>query len=146
MTRQPGRHQGKRKPQPPKILDRRSTNIQKNTICTCSNDSSRGGLRQGVVQGKRVLTVYDRACVDFDYCRRCQKACAVYFLSRVKDGMVFEWLYEMDFDLKDPRNAGVQRDDRVHSKKNLNLPVDESPPLCEPLSEQPDLWHSTHRG
>ena len=79
------------------------------------------GLRQGVARGKRVLNVYDRAGIDFEYWRRCQKECAVYFLSRVKDGMVFEWLYEMDFDLEDPRNAGVQRDDRVHTKNNISL-------------------------
>jgi hypothetical protein len=46
------------------------------------------GLRQGVARGKRVLNVYDRAGIDFEYWRRCQKECAVYFLSRVKDGMV----------------------------------------------------------
>jgi len=81
------------------------------------------GLRQGVVQGKRVLTVYDRAGVDFDYWRRCQKECAVYFLSRVKENMVFDSLFELKFDKEDPRNAGVQRDERVHSKKNLNFRV-----------------------
>ncbi|MDB4798864.1 transposase, partial [Verrucomicrobia bacterium] len=81
------------------------------------------GLRQGVTQGKRVLTVYDRAGVDFDYWRRCQKECAVYFLSRVKENMVFDSLFELDFDKEDPRNAGVQRDERVHSTKNLNFRV-----------------------
>ncbi|HEX5399942.1 MAG TPA: hypothetical protein VFY06_12935, partial [Verrucomicrobiae bacterium] len=41
------------------------------------------GLRQGVPQGTRVLTIYDKAGIDFDYWDRCRRECAVYFLSRV---------------------------------------------------------------
>ena len=81
------------------------------------------GLRQGVARGKRVLNVYDRAGIDFDYWRRCKKECAVYFLSRVKDKMVFERLYEMEWDTKDPRNAGVRNDERVHTTNNINLRI-----------------------
>jgi IS4 transposase len=37
--------------------------------------------------------------------------------------MVFDWLYENEFDREDPRNAGVQGDDRVQTKNNINLRV-----------------------
>lgn len=44
------------------------------------------GLRQGVPKGKRVLIVYDKAGIDFDFWKRCRHECAVYLLSRVKGG------------------------------------------------------------
>ena len=50
------------------------------------------GLRQNVRQGTRVLIIYDKAGIDFDYWKRCRQECAVYFLSRVKENMVFEWV------------------------------------------------------
>ena len=34
----------------------------------------------------------DKAGIDFDYWDRCRRECAVYFLSRVKERMVFEWV------------------------------------------------------
>jgi hypothetical protein len=46
------------------------------------------GLRQDVPKGRRVLIVYDRAGIDFDYWQRCRKECAVDFLSRLKENMV----------------------------------------------------------
>ncbi len=40
------------------------------------------GLRQDVPKGRRVLLIYDKAGIDFDYWQRCRQECAVYFLSR----------------------------------------------------------------
>ncbi len=68
------------------------------------------GLRHGVPKGKRVLLVYDRAGIDFGFWKRSRKECAVYFLSRVKEGMLFDWLWSALWDRKDPRNAGVSDD------------------------------------
>jgi hypothetical protein len=81
------------------------------------------GLRHGVARGNRVLNIYDRAGIDFDFWRRCQKECAVYFLSRVKEGMVFERLFDLPFDKEDPRNAGIQSDEHVHTTNNHNLRI-----------------------
>ena len=52
------------------------------------------GLRQGVPKGPRVLVVYDRGGIGFACRKRCRQECAVYFLGRVKAGMVFEHLMD----------------------------------------------------
>jgi hypothetical protein len=81
------------------------------------------GIRQGVARGRRVLTIYDRAGIDFQFWKRCRKECAVYFLSRVKEDMVFEWLLELPWDKKDFRNAGVLSDHHVQSMENINMRI-----------------------
>ena len=48
------------------------------------------GLRQGVPQGTRVIILYDKAAIDFTFWKRCRQECAVYFISRVKENMVFD--------------------------------------------------------
>lgn len=81
------------------------------------------GLRHGVPRGTRVLNVYDRAGIDFAYWARCRQQSAVYFLSRVKEGMVFEYLREYDWSGTDPRNAGVSSDRAVMSRDGLPMRV-----------------------
>jgi len=75
------------------------------------------GLRQGVPKGTRVLTIYDKAGIDFDYWDRCRRECAVYFISRVKENMVFEWIEDYAWDPSDSRNHGVLVDCKVHSRE-----------------------------
>ena len=75
------------------------------------------GLRQGVPQGKRVLIVYDKAGIDFDFWRACCRRCAVYFVSRVKEGMVYDWIENRDVDRRDKRNRGVTEDRRVMTRE-----------------------------
>jgi hypothetical protein len=74
------------------------------------------GLRQKVPKGRRVLVVYDKAGIDFAFWKRCRQECAVYFLSRVKEGMVLEWQESTDWDRTDPRNRGVVEDMRVQTR------------------------------
>jgi hypothetical protein len=73
------------------------------------------GLRQGVAQGTRVLTIYDKAAIDFGYWKRCRQECAVYFLSRVKENLTLEWMEDRVWERSDGRNAGVVRDGKVRS-------------------------------
>jgi hypothetical protein len=70
-------------------------------------------LRQGVAQGRRVLLIHDKAGIDFDYWQRCRKESGVYFLSRVKENMVYEWTSSGLWDRTDARNHGVREDRRV---------------------------------
>ena len=79
------------------------------------------GLRQRVRKGRRVIIVYDKAGIDFGYWKRCRHECAVYFLSRPKEGMVFGWEESRAFDRSDPRNAGVTQDDRVVTREGSSL-------------------------
>jgi hypothetical protein len=102
------------------------------------------GLRQGVPQGRRVLVIYDKAGIDLGFWKRCRQECAVYFLSRVKENMVFDWIDSRDWDRSDPRNRGVTEDRRVMTREGLVLriiyytdPV--SGQSFEFLTNEPDL-------
>ena len=79
------------------------------------------GLRQDVAQDTRVLIVYDKAGIDFDYWDRCRRECAVYFLSRVKENMTFEWVQDNEWDKSDGRNRGIIVDCQVHSREGHAL-------------------------
>lgn len=81
------------------------------------------GLRQSVPKGKRVLIVYDKAGIDFAYWKRCRQECALYFLSRVKEAMVYDWLADRDWASSDPRNAGVKADRRVMTREGVELRI-----------------------
>jgi hypothetical protein len=80
-----------------------------------------GGLRQDVPRGQRVLIIYDKAGIDFKFWRRCRKETAVYFLSRPKDGMVFELGEELPWDRNDSLNAGVVEDRHVQSTEGIGM-------------------------
>ena len=75
------------------------------------------GLRQGVPKGTRVIIVYDKAGIDFDYWDRCRRECALFFISRVKEGMVHDRLVDRDPASGDPRDAGVKADRRVMTRE-----------------------------
>lgn len=81
------------------------------------------GRRHNVPQGRRVLIVYDKAGIDFKFWKRARQECAVYFLSRVKEDMVFDWIESAPWDRQDPINAGVIDDRRVRTTENIALRV-----------------------
>jgi hypothetical protein len=68
------------------------------------------GLRHGVPKGKRVLIVYDKAGIDFEFWKRCRVEKAVYFLSRAKEGLVYDWIEDRPLDPNDARNQGIESD------------------------------------
>jgi hypothetical protein len=75
------------------------------------------GLRQAVPPGTRVLVIYDKAGIDLDYWDRCRRERAVYFLSRAKENMIFEWMADRPWDKAAPRNQGVLVDCTVKSRQ-----------------------------
>jgi len=102
------------------------------------------GLRQQVPQGRRVLIVYDKAGIDFGYWKRCRQECAVYFLSRVKENMVFAWAEDRAWDRSDARNQGVLVDCTVHARDGHRLRLimyqdPQSGKVYEFLTNEPDL-------
>ena len=102
------------------------------------------GLRQGVPKGRRVLLVYDRAAIDFAFWKRCRHECAVYFLSRVKAGMVYDWLDNRPVDAQDPRNRGVTQDRSIRTRDGHRMRIiSYTEPLqgqaYEFLTNEPDL-------
>lgn len=102
------------------------------------------GLRQQVSKGVRVLIVYDKACIDLHYWKRCRQECAVYFLSRAKENMIFEWVEDRAWDKSDPRNHGVISDSFVRSREGHSLRLviyqdASSGKIYEFLTNEPDL-------
>lgn len=81
------------------------------------------GLRQGVAKGRRVLLIHDKAGIDFNYWKRCRHECAVYFLSRVKDNMVYEELACRLWNRADGRNHGVTHDRLVQTREGHLLRI-----------------------
>jgi len=79
------------------------------------------GLRHDVPKGKRVLIIYDKAGIDFAYWKRCQRACAVYFISRVKEGMVYDRLEDRPVDPQDPRQRGVTADRHIMTREGQQM-------------------------
>jgi hypothetical protein len=81
------------------------------------------GLRHDVAKGTRVLIVYDKAGIDFAYWKRCQRECAVYFISRVKEGMVYDWLDDRPVDPHDPRQRGVTADRHIMTRDGQQMRI-----------------------
>jgi hypothetical protein len=102
------------------------------------------GLRQAVPKGRRVLIVYDKAGIDFDFWKRCRHECAVYFASRVKEGMVSDWIESRLVNRKDARNRGVTEDRVVmtrggHRMRIIYYTDPESGKAYEFLTNEMDL-------
>ena len=81
------------------------------------------GLRHDVPKGTRVLLIYDKAGIDFAYWKRCQRECAVYFISRVKADMVYDWLADHPVDPHDPRQRGVTADRHILTREGHPLRI-----------------------
>lgn len=102
------------------------------------------GLRQEVPQGRRVLLVYDKGGVDLGFWKRCRQECAVYFLSRTKEGMIFSWEADASWDAADPRNRGVVSDWWVVSREGHRLRLiryqdPQTGAVYDFLTNEPDL-------
>lgn len=102
------------------------------------------GLRQGMAKGKRVLIVYDKAGIDFAFWKGCCRRCAVYFVSRVKDGMVYDWIESRVVNRRDKRNRGVTEDRKVvtrdgHPMRIIFYTEPESGETYEFLTNEMDL-------
>lgn len=81
------------------------------------------GLRQGTPKGKRVLNIYDKAGIDLGFWKRCRHECAVYFISRVKEGMVYDWIESRWIDRRDKRNRGVSEDRVVMTREGHKMRI-----------------------
>lgn len=81
------------------------------------------GLRHDVPKGPRVLIIYDKAGIDFAYWKRCQREGAVYFISRVKEGTVYDWLDDRPVDPHDPRQRGVTADRHILTREGQPMRI-----------------------
>ncbi len=60
---------------------------------------------------------------DRGYWKRCQRECAVYFISRVKEGMVYDWLDDRPLDPHDPRQRGVTADRHIMTRESQPMRI-----------------------
>lgn len=102
------------------------------------------GLRHDVPQGQRVLLVYDKAGIDFAYWKRCQRECAVYFISRGKADMVYDWIEDRRVDPLNPQGRGVTADRVVvtcegHRTRIVGYTDPATGQAYEFLTNEPDL-------
>ena len=81
------------------------------------------GPRQGVPQGKRVIIIYDKAGIDFGYWKRRRQEGAVYFISRVNENMVFDWIERVAWEHSAPRHHGVTEDRRGRTREGHLLRI-----------------------
>jgi hypothetical protein len=69
-------------------------------------------LRQGALKGRKVLYIYDPACIDYTLWRELKQG-GVYFLTRLKSNARMIHCGSMRHNLADPGNAGVLIDEQV---------------------------------
>lgn len=70
-------------------------------------------LRGFEPKGKRVILVWDRAGIDFQFWNKVKFSSGLYFISREKENMILIPMEKLDFDRTDPRNHGVISDEKV---------------------------------
>ncbi len=75
-------------------------------------------LRRGAGKGRKVLVVWDRAGIDFQYWAHAKQN-SVYFISRQKDNMRLEIIGINAFERSDPRNQGVISDELVSTSMGV---------------------------
>ena len=78
-------------------------------------------LRQGARAGRKVLSVWDRAGIDFRQWQRWKQSAGIYFLSREKENMALEVIGQKAWERADPRNAGVLADELVATSQGVSV-------------------------
>jgi len=78
-------------------------------------------LRQSAPKGRKVIYVWDKAGIDFLQWYKWKQAGGIYFISREKENMNLLVIAELDFDKKDPINAGVSRYELVGCLAGVSL-------------------------
>ena len=75
--------------------------------------STIAALRGFEPKGTKVILVWDKAGIDFDFWHTSKMNSGLYFISREKENMKLKSCGNKPFDRNDPRNAGVISDEQV---------------------------------
>lgn len=78
-------------------------------------------LRGPAPKGRKVLYVYDRACIDFRQWYNWKHSAGIYFITRSKENLALEILAELPFERQGALNAGVRADQMVGSAGGVQL-------------------------
>ena len=83
--------------------------------------SSADALRYGEPKGKKVMLVWDRACIDYHAWYKMKAQSGVYFVTIEKDNSTLATQSEDMCDHTDSRNEGVQRDEYVGMSNGVQM-------------------------
>jgi len=83
--------------------------------------STAGALRNGARAGRKVMLVWDKACIDYRHWFKLKHTCGVYFITCEKSNSTAEICSENLLDRSDPRNAGVVSDHMVGTSSGVQL-------------------------
>lgn len=78
-------------------------------------------LRQGAPKGRKVLYVWDSACLGFEKWDQWKRMGGVYFVTRAKENQVFAVMETRDIDLSNSINKGVLADEIVMPKGTIRF-------------------------
>jgi len=78
-------------------------------------------LRRWAKKGRKVIIVWDKAGIDFDYWDKVKKGYGVYFISLEKENMKLIKSHDKTYDESDSRNEGVIADEAVSPSTGDNL-------------------------
>lgn len=78
-------------------------------------------LRQGAPKGRKVLYVWDRACIDFQQWHQWKHQSGIYFLSREKENMKPAVMGNHPFSTSDPGNTGVLADEIIGTSQGVSV-------------------------
>jgi hypothetical protein len=67
-------------------------------------------MRLNTPRGRKVLHVWDRACIDLPLWENLKARHGIYFISRLKEHMILNKQKDFYFDEKNPINAGIESD------------------------------------
>ena len=79
-------------------------------------------LRAGAKKGQKVLYLWDRACIDYEFWSKAKSQKGIYFATLAKSNSVMNKIRTFkDIDYSDPRNEGVHSDDLVETSAGYEL-------------------------
>jgi len=83
--------------------------------------SSAENLRYGAPIGRKVMLVWDKACIDYQLWHRLKHTYGIYFLTREKTNSAAEICSADTLDRSEPRNLGVESDRLVGTSNGVLL-------------------------
>ena len=83
--------------------------------------SSADALRNGAPKGKKVMLVWDRACIDYHAWSKMKSQSGVYFVTQEKENSALMCNSEDLCDHSDPRNEGIQSDQYVGMSNGVQM-------------------------
>jgi len=83
--------------------------------------SSADQLRNGAPKGRKVMLVWDKACIDYRHWHKLKHTYGIYFVTREKSNSTAETCSINQIDRSDPRNNGILSDEQVVTSSGVTL-------------------------